>query len=441
MLQLSILFFVGKYFIMSGSDVNKIEIENNQLYFNKNHLFGSILLTIVPPKNLLIPFLPIRKQSDNKSILTLCYKCAEIAPSKFFNQCKHSDIERALTSSYLISEIEFALKLGYKILKIFECHIYQQEKFIFRDFVKKLNYYKIINSGCLDKFKTLQEKTEYCTFLNKEMELKTPFDISPEKVCNNPQMKELYKMSANCLFGKIQQRHDYNRSFLIDNQSDLEEKYFAYGNQIENIVRYNDNICQMFVKADYSKLGPNRNANCYVGARITAFARQTMYEHLTFLLEKKATLYYSDTDSLFFTLKSSTHNLPISDCVGHFKEVIPSKDILSFHCLGPKNYIISFKNENKIELMTKVKGINLNSFFLQEELSVELYNDYINLFLKNSRKSKTLNQRLIKKSKSKLLASKLELITFSNDVKINRQIVLNNCNYTTVPFGYNQLPS
>ena len=113
--------FVGKYDILIGSELTKIKIKENKLYFNDKPMYGTIQLKIAPPPNLFIPFLLYRRKCDNQSVLTLCSKCAENM-SKL--NCKHSNDERSITSTYFISEIEFALKIGYKILAIYEVHNY-----------------------------------------------------------------------------------------------------------------------------------------------------------------------------------------------------------------------------------------------------------------------------------------------------------------------------
>ena len=108
-------FMTGTYKIIMGKDLKNVEIVDDFFYYLKQKINGAILLTIVPPKSLLHPFL-LYKTREGKTILTLCKLCCE----KGTKNCLHSDEERALTGSYMISEIEYALKLNYKIVQIFE---------------------------------------------------------------------------------------------------------------------------------------------------------------------------------------------------------------------------------------------------------------------------------------------------------------------------------
>jgi hypothetical protein len=111
------------------------------------------------------------KTPDGKSINTLCSKCLE----NYSSRCTHSDIERAITDSYFISEIIYALKQNYKLLYIHECHCYETVKYIFKDFIEKLNVLKLQNSNCLSDCSDPYQKKEYCDYLNNEMNLKDPF--------------------------------------------------------------------------------------------------------------------------------------------------------------------------------------------------------------------------------------------------------------------------
>lgn len=129
-------FMTGKYIILIGKTLDEISLSGNKFLFQGNQIMGSILLTILPPKNLFYPFLLYRTK-NGKTVNTLCRLCAE-NQSKI---CRHSDSDRALTSCYMISEIEYALGLGYKVLAIHECHIYVHSGFILKEFVQYLNFF------------------------------------------------------------------------------------------------------------------------------------------------------------------------------------------------------------------------------------------------------------------------------------------------------------
>ena len=96
------------------------------------------------------------------------------------------------------------------------------------------------------------------------------------------------------------------------------------------------------VEPNNLKLPPNRKSNCYIGAQLTAFARQTIYEHLQTLNQVNATIYQIDCDSIIFSLPKSTRiPLILSDAVGHFKREVTG-EIISYYSMGPKNYCLTF---------------------------------------------------------------------------------------------------
>ena len=116
---------VGKYTILMGETLKQLELKNNKFFFNNKSVLGSVLLSILPPQNLMFPFLPYRTKRGN-TVNTLCRTCAE----KCLTKCNHSDIDRALISCYMIAEIEFDLTLNYQIVAIFEAHVYQDSKYL-----------------------------------------------------------------------------------------------------------------------------------------------------------------------------------------------------------------------------------------------------------------------------------------------------------------------
>ena len=203
----------------------------------------------------------------------------------------------------------------------------------------------------------------------------------------------------------------------------------------------NENCCEIEIKPSNLKQTPNRQANCYIGGQLTAYARQKIYENIQ-IVSECGKLYYTDTDCIFFSMpKNETVPLPISDAVGDFKNIYPG-EIISFFALGPKNYQITFKNSNdEIKSVSKIRGFCLSNLFLENEINADLFHFYLSQFLKDEVEKKTLSQLRVKKSSKKFKTiSKLELIKFSNNVT-NRRTVAKKCKYlTTFPYGSNAYP-
>jgi G:T-mismatch repair DNA endonuclease (very short patch repair protein) len=430
-------FMIGKYEILMGKDLNKIEIRESDFYVDGQLISGTMLVTILPPQNLKYPFLLYRLK-NGKTVNTLCVKCAELNSSIVFSQkrkCKHIQNDRAITSTYFISEISFALRLGYTLISIHECHCYRKKGFILKDFVQKLNCLKIQNSDCLKYFESEDEKENYLKFLNEEMELKTPFNLTVTNVTPNKHKKAFYKLMSNALYGKLEQKSNQTKTCYISSQRELENLFFSE-NTIEEIIPFNENVCQVELKTDELKLKPNLKTNCYLGGQITAYARMVIYNYLIEVVNANGHLFYVDTDCIFFSLpKNCLNPLPISDAVGHFKEVYSNID--SFFVLGPKNYVVKYKENNQVKTTTKIRGISLSSFFLENEITSKTFENYMNQFLNDSIEEKHVNQMRTKRFKSdNLIATNLELLTFTNDINARRLIVKEDSKLSTLPYGY-----
>ncbi len=430
-------FMIGKYKVLLGNDLKKIEIKQSDFFFNGELMNGTMLVTILPPQNLKYPYLLYRLK-NGKTVNTLCVKCAETNSKTVYSlktKCKHNQFDRAITSSYFISEISYALKLGYTLISIHECHCFTKKGFILKEFIQKLNCLKIQNSECLKYFETTAEKQNYLDFLNNEMELTPPFNLTLENVHPNKNKKTFYKLMSNALFGKLEQKNNQTKTLYVTSQRELENSFFSE-NKVDEIIPLNENVCQLEIKCNELKLKPNLKANCYVGGQITAYARMVIYEYLLQVVNSSGSLYYVDTDCIFFSLpKNSVNPLPISDAVGHFKEVY--SNIESFYALGPKNYVVRYKENGNLKTVTKIRGISLASFYLQNEITSTTFQNYMAKFLSNTIEEKQVNQVRTKRFKSdNSISTNLELFTFCNDVSSKRLVLKEDPKLSTVPYGY-----
>ena len=421
---------VGKYTTLIGKSLEKISLKDNVFFYNSKRILGSMLLTILPPKNLYFPFLLYRTKSG-KTINTLCSSCCE----KKNENCLHSDQQRAITSSYMISEIEYALSLNYKVLAIHECHIYERSDFILKDFVHHLNILKLKHSTCLENMKTLNEKLNYCKQLNTDMTLIDPFHLTPHNVKPNFRKRTFYKLMANALFGKLEQRNDKSHTIYVNQQSELEDVFFSENNIIDlNCI--NSEICEVQISPTSYKIPPNKNSNCYIGAQLTAYARQTIYKYLQVLERSNATIFQVDCDSLIFSLpKTEPIPLPISDAVGHFKHEI--KNIKSYQSLGPKNYCITFEKDNCIQTITKVRGLSLNNSLNENIFTDELFKTYVQQFISKKKEKIQVKQfRTRGDFKRFKINSTIEQVSFSNALSDRRFICNESPHLNSFPYGY-----
>ena len=428
-------YMTGKFQTLIGSSLIDLQILRNNFFYKNQKVMGAILLKILPPQTLFAPFLLYRKR-DATTVNTLCKTCSEL----FIKDCKHKDEQRAFLGTYMISEIEFALNLGYKILQIYEAHIYISSEYILKDFVQKVNFYKTLNTNCFDDTMSDLEKKNYADFLNTKMDLTNPhFQINYSKVKHNEARRNFYKLLSNALFGKFIQRSDNLEIAYVKSQEELEDIYFSK-QSIKDFICPNENICMLFLEKDVTKLPPNRKQNVYIGSQITAYARQTVYEHLqTIINTKDCKVFQVECDSIYFSCPTNCPcPLPISHALGDFK-IEYSKTILNYHAFGPKHYCINFLNStNEIENVCKFSGLSLKNQLNQSLITSATFEKYLNDFLLHTHSYMELFQR-IQRNDFKKLTSEQKLQKFSFQNKISKRRILDSNDkqcLTTYPYGF-----
>lgn len=420
-------FMIGKYKILVGKDLKKLHVKNCKFFYDNVPVMGSIFLSIVPPSNLLYPFL-MYKAKNGQMYNPLCSQCCD----KNLKKCSHSNCERALIGTYMLSEIEYALELKYTILDIFECHIYVESDFLLKDFVKHLVFRKTISSNCFENLTTLTQKEKYCDELNTQMDFDNPLKITVTNVKPNPPMRYFYKIAQNSFFGKFGQRNDGFKTAYCTSQLEI-ENILSENRLIKDAYTVGENLCCLVYQPDKVKLKPSLKHSVYLSSQITAFAREEIHKHLLSLINAGIKVVKVNCDSIIFAVKKGqTIPLPISHAVGHFKSEI-NGTILDFFAVGSKNYIIIYLDCNgKKCYMNKISGLSLESrSFNDEEYTKFLYQLHLDLvsFIKVPNKKRKVDWKNLN---VKLLC---ENFTISNTFPLRR--ILLHINECTVPFGFN----
>jgi len=422
-------YMVGNYEILMGQKLSNIVLINNTLYYNNSKILGSIFVKILPPKSLKYPFL-LYKIND-RNYATLCSKCAESETQTF---CKHSDNERALIGTYLISEIVYSLTLGYTLLAIFEVHAYTKFEKILVPFVKVLNLLKTKFSNCVQNL-TETEKNKYCETLNNELELDPPLQLHPSLIKPNEAKRNFYKLAANSFFGKFSQRSDQSKIMFVNNQQELENFFFAH--QIDDLCCLSDIVCMIQFSTPVNKLPPNLNHNVYIGAQIVAYGRQVMHNHVMSLSEiPHCTMYQVNCDSLYFSLPTKV-KMPLKIdpvMVGCFKHIHVG-EIVNFISFGPRQYSINCLKDKVISHHACISGLSI-----QHQVNINFDEVFKNLLKKHE--EMLIQKYIIPQTKRKILLKDLSVnfytdrFTLSNTFTRRRNICVNSERIDTLPFGY-----
>jgi hypothetical protein len=99
---------------------------------------GILKVRILPPKDLLLPVIPIR--CDQRLLFCLCFRCAlefKKKSTKTDHKCLHTDEQRAFTTTITSLELAEALDQKYIVTKFYRAWHYSKfSDTLFKDYVR-----------------------------------------------------------------------------------------------------------------------------------------------------------------------------------------------------------------------------------------------------------------------------------------------------------------
>ena len=250
-----------------------------QNFKSLENYFGIIYCRIVPPEDLFLPVLPFR--SNNKLVFPLCSKCAV----ENIKKCNHSDEERALENTWVILEVLEALKIGYRILKIFEIWNYPKQECydsvnrtggLFTEYVNTFLKIKQEASGFPAWVKTEEDKNKY---INEYFEHEGIL-LSKEKVLPNPGLKALSKLLLNSQWVRYAMNTHKTKCKFIKNPHELFNIIYNIKFDVKDIIFPNDNIGICFFSDKTEVHIDSNQTNVVIASFVTAQARLKLYSEL-----------------------------------------------------------------------------------------------------------------------------------------------------------------
>ena len=162
--------------------------------------FGIAMVTILPPRGLYHPVLPVRHGS--KLTFPLCMACVrEQQPKPLLERsarCNHTDEQRQLRGTWCTPEIREAVAKGYTLKQIHEVwHFAKKKKGLFKDYVDTWLKVKQESAGWPRWCTTDQQKREYV------QQYKEKEGITLQNVAKNPGRKQVAKLMLNSFWGKF----------------------------------------------------------------------------------------------------------------------------------------------------------------------------------------------------------------------------------------------
>lgn len=420
-------FPVGEPRVIVGKELKNISIVNKRLMYKDICLEnGLIMCEFVVPSDLEFPFLQYRVNNEFV-FMGNCRTCCELQRPV----CNHrSNKSKSFISTYTLAEINKALSLNYELLNIFEVIYFPESKFILKEYFEAVLALRL--SVSKPNFTSDVDAESYCNTINTFLNLPQSLELKPENLSHNEMQKMFFKLKSNACLGRFSSKQQLETCEVINDPKRLND--LLSQTSVTEIHALNDDS----ILVSYPKMFKNKRdrSNIFIGSLIPALGRIYLYEKIELLRSQNISVLAADTDSIIYELEEGQADpLKFSFLPGDFKNVLPNCTILSYNSLGPRNYSILYKDENGIlKSVIKCKGLCLTSHQLSNELTPDIYEQFVNSYFEKERNEIRFTQfrkATLKPFYKKEL--KLSHYTFKNELYVKRYSV--NAT-TTVPFGY-----
>ena len=323
-----------------------------------NGYFGLIRCTVLPPRWLYHPVLPV--QCHDKLIFALCGTCTT---EKRRAYCPHSDQFRTIRGTWVTLEVQKAVEMGYEIKDIEvvwhweQRAVYDRENKtggLFTGYIDKFLQLKQEASGYPDWCVTEEDKRRYVEDYYRNEGVR----LDSNNIAKNPGMRSLAKLCLNNMWGKFAQRSNLSKTVIHDEPSEVYDLLRSDTVTVDNIRLINEEVVEVTYREDEAFASVNPNTNVVIAAFTTCHARLKLYEVLEKLGDRAM---YQHTDSVVFLSRPGDWEPPTGDYLGELTDEIDPKDgnyISTFVSGGCKNYAYTLDSGKTV---MKVRGITLNA--------------------------------------------------------------------------------
>ena len=443
-------FCEGEKCIYCIKSQDQTDISTNSASFNKiAHIkypyFGTIKAKFLPPQNLYHPVLPIK--ANSKLFFPLCYSCAIENNQK--NICDHSEEDRSFIGTFTTPEVEVALNVGYKIVKIYEIVNWGYENSViydektksgglFTDYINKFLKIKQQASGFPPDVNSMEEKQKY---ISSYWEYEG-VELEENEIEKNSGLRSLAKLALNSFYGKFGQSSNLPNTKFVKDVGTLYQMITDDSIIITNFYIINEDVMMIEYKRN-SEFQPDIvPGNVLICAFCTTYARIKLWSEMYKLGTR---VIYHDTDSLIYVSNdndSDEYTPKIGNFLGELTDELDCKEVgcSSLNCeghwisefvsCGPKNY--SFKL-NSGQITTKVRGFSLN-YQTSKIINFESMKNSLKNFMNgNGDHLETVNTEIQRNKYDCKVTTKQNCVK-KYSVIYNKRVLLPDT--TTVPFGY-----
>ena len=319
---------------------------------------------------------------------------------------------------YTSIELNEAVKMGYKITKVYQALKFEKDNNIFKSYVGGLLQKKVEATGS-DHL----SDDDLSVFL-EEHKKRFNLDIKKEDLIKNPGMRALMKIQLNSLWGKFGQRNDLEASeyFTSENIGNFWRKMRDHENK--SIIITNVKVIDCETKyITYKNLKEENTSlpttSLAIASMTTSHARLHLYSVLKTLKDRAL---YCDTDSVIYEHHEDGFNPVEGKYLGELECETGGKPIDEFVAIAPKSYSYRFDDNEEC----KFKGFTLN---FENKKKVNF--DGIKNLLDTGATLATRNLDFIKKNGSIFTKTNEKIAKFNFDKRMKEEN-----NYKTYPFGY-----
>lgn len=320
---------------------------------------GLIKCKILPPRDLFHLVLPLKM--NNKLMFVLCRTCGQ----SFSSLCSHTEDERALVGTWIIDEVNLALKKGYEMQEVYEIWEYKVSQLgegslgLFGSFMNKFLKIKQEASGWPPNCISTEQQHEYM----KEYFEREGIELEKEKIQKNSGLRSLSKLMLNSFWGKFGQCENQPKTTIIRQPSEFFAMLANPSIDINFVQEIGEEVIIVNWEHKEESFDLLSTINVCIAAFTTGQARIKLYTCLEMLGQQ---MLYFDTDSVLFISKEGMQEPSVGPFLGdltdELEEYGPGSYITEFVSGGPKNYSYTVWSPSKEKkfIKCKVKGFTLN---------------------------------------------------------------------------------
>ena len=317
--------------------------------------FGFAKVTVLPPRGLLHPVLPVRIRG--KLMFPLCRTCAERNAGP--DPCRCTPRERAWTATYCTPELETALNVGYRQVRVHEV-LHWDETVTGSLFAPYVDTFLRIKAEASGLPHGENAESYAASYARREGVV-----LDPGRIARNPGLRSLAKLALNSFYGKFGQRTNMKKCTLVTTAEDLHLLLTDFTKRVSDFHVLGERVMAVEYTRQAEFLTTDPKTNVTVSAFCSAWARLKLWGAMRALGGR---VVYHDTDSLLYAYTPRdpppTHGSFLGDLTDELacdkvgcRGCAEGHWIVEFVSCGPKNYAYRL---NTGQVTCRVRGFSLD---------------------------------------------------------------------------------